>query len=174
MNKEDLHNLKELRDSIQNANHKKSLRKAMNYIYALESRINTVKVLSRTLMNEIHHPMGSASHSEDRGGNEGANSDDPDIQTVSFEQNNAITQNPFQNIKNILMNEDPISGYRKIKEAALYAVNNLGKDWINPVTDNDVHLKEKLENLVRSSAPEKYSDNYQFWYKFLNYSKSFE
>jgi hypothetical protein len=85
-----------------------------------------------------------------------------------------ITQYPFQNIKSILMNQDPVSGYRKIKEAASYAVINLGKDWINPATDNDVILRKKIEHLVRSSAPENYSDNYQIWHKFLNYSKSYE
>ena len=71
MNKEDFSNLKDLRDSTENPDHKKSLRKAMNYIYALESRINTIKVLSRTLVNEIHYSIGN-----DGSGNESSKFDD--------------------------------------------------------------------------------------------------
>ena len=174
MNKEDFSNLKDLRDSTENPDHKKSLRKAMNYIYALESRINTIKVLSRTLVNEIHYSIGN-----DGPVNEPSKVDER--VSVNFTEKNtssskkniaAETQDPFQNIKNILENDDPVSGYKKIKDAAAFAVLNFGKDWIDSSENDSKTLRKKIENLVRSCAPKDYSDDYQFWYKFLNYAKA--
>ena len=53
MNTEDKAALRDLRDNIANEEDKRLLRRVINYVETLESRISTVRTLMRTAMNEI-------------------------------------------------------------------------------------------------------------------------
>jgi len=53
MNTEDKAALRDLRDNIANEEDKRLLRRIINYVETLESRISTVRTLMRTAMNEI-------------------------------------------------------------------------------------------------------------------------
>ena len=53
MNTEDKAALRDLRDNIANEEDKRLLRRIINYVETLASRISTVRTLMRTAMNEI-------------------------------------------------------------------------------------------------------------------------
>jgi hypothetical protein len=55
MNREEKADLRDLRDATTNEDDKKLLRKTVNYISALETRLFTVRVHARSIINETHN-----------------------------------------------------------------------------------------------------------------------
>lgn len=50
--------LRDLRDATENEEDKKLLRKTINYVQTLEAKLNTVRTLARTLLNEASTKRG--------------------------------------------------------------------------------------------------------------------
>lgn len=55
MTPDEKQDLRDLRDATENEEDKKLLRKAINYMQTLEAKLNTVRTLLRTAMNETSH-----------------------------------------------------------------------------------------------------------------------
>lgn len=58
MTPDDKADLRDLRDATENEEDKKLLRKTINYVQTLEAKLNTVRTLARTLMNEASIKRG--------------------------------------------------------------------------------------------------------------------
>ena len=59
MSPEDKRALRDLRDTIEGSEGKKLLRRTLNHIHALEAKLNTVRTLLRTAMNETKADSGN-------------------------------------------------------------------------------------------------------------------
>ncbi len=59
MNREDKADLRDLRDNCEHPDDKKLLRKVVDYISALETRLFAVRIHARSIINETHSKSNS-------------------------------------------------------------------------------------------------------------------